>query len=622
MKYGKVIRPAAILLPGLLLMASCGEQNQTAEDAARKPDGLAEPRPAAAREQARNDALPRRKTDPIPSAAVKFQTFKLNAAEGGEFAAASGAVLRIPPDAFEDANGAPVSGEVRFGFREFRDAAEILASGLPMAYDSAGTTHLFQSAGMFETRARQQGRELRLRAGKAVELAYPPTRRGDGFNFYVLDKDGQNWRFERSASGQLRDARYVPLGFLSPSSNYKLSISFRPGAFQPGSSRRVVEARVVAAQDGAGNAGAMPIERKGKYLADTLTGEIDTLQDVGWPQFLKTLDCEEDKSAFDNARWLHNYSGRPKSLREIDKNVAAGGNFFTDCFAYALNELKIAKDAAEGAVTSVSCDVERPRAPCFLFLEAAKENAGANPLESVRAATAGEQWLNPAEDDVLRKKIAARFAGEKAAARLAEQLRNAAADSTALPTLDAAKAYAERRLRRLENLEVRLQAVGSGPVADFDNALYTAYASPKLRAVRLELRSLGSHNLDRYYNTPNPPLQAVAECLVQVPDAAAAPAYATLFCYNPDANVVQTFPAVGNGEADGRLRSYPMSIAPNWPVVGLALEDGRIALLPRKERARLAWRAVNRNPAAPVQLRFKFDGRRAGSLEALRAALK
>ena len=544
----------------------------------------------------------------------------MKADKGGEFTAVSGAVLRIPPDAFADANGNPVSGEVDFKFREFRDAAEILSSGLPMTYDSAGVTQLFQSAGMFEARAEQQGKELRLRAGKAVDMDYPPARRGEDFNFYALSEDGEQWAFERAMGDELSAARYLPLELLTPKSEHKLSITFTPGAWAPETGRRIVEVRAVAV--GKDN----KFEGQGKYLVDTLSGKIDTLSTSAGRSIWKPIIASRAISCFDHLDWKHSFGRdllKQANLKSINKDIEASGNFFADCLAYALNELDIAKDGAKGAETRAVCEVECARAPYFLFLQTGADKAAAELAKAVRAVGNGGEWLEPAEDDFLRAKIAERFSGdEKTAAGLSERLRKARKDSSALMTRKAALAYGVRQLRRLEALQVNIRSDPGDYTPRSDNALYDAYASAALQSVNLELRRLGAYNIDRFYKTRKRPIQATADVMLEGLYNEEIPAYATLFCYSPRAQVMQTYPVAAKRDSSGLMRGYVMAVSPDWPVVGLALEDGRIALLSRRQRDRLAWSAVRRAPKSPVKLRVKFGARRVASLEALKNAIR
>lgn len=120
----------------------------------------------------------------VPTEVVEF-----NAEEGLNYAyKRSGTVVRIAKDALVYADGSPVKGNVDFSYREFRDAADFIATDIPMLYDH---NHQFESAGMFEMTASQKGRKVFLKEDAYVDVDFNLTNdnlEGVGFFEYQNDK--------------------------------------------------------------------------------------------------------------------------------------------------------------------------------------------------------------------------------------------------------------------------------------------------------------------------------------------------------------------------------------------------------------------------------------------------
>lgn len=134
---------------------------------------------------------------PIEKADVVPDVFTTNTITGGTVEYGSGTRIIIPPTAFVDANGNTVTGNVDITYREFRDPADIIVSGIPMKYDSGGVVGDFKSAGMFEMYASQNNQEVFVAPGKNVELQFAVTDTAPEYNFYRLD-ESKGWVYESS----------------------------------------------------------------------------------------------------------------------------------------------------------------------------------------------------------------------------------------------------------------------------------------------------------------------------------------------------------------------------------------------------------------------------------------
>ena len=117
-----------------------------------------------------------------------FQDF-IYQGEAVDFNLLGGSVIKFPENAFTE------EGEITIKIREFFTPGEILSSGIPMKYDSAGVTSNFQSAGMIEVRMLQNGRELTLKENKEALITMTSHKKATNYNLYQLDEKDGNWDF-------------------------------------------------------------------------------------------------------------------------------------------------------------------------------------------------------------------------------------------------------------------------------------------------------------------------------------------------------------------------------------------------------------------------------------------
>jgi hypothetical protein len=134
---------------------------------------------------------------PLKNADVIPDVFTTSSLTGGIAEYGSGTKIIVPPAAFVDANGKTVTGNVELTYREFRDPADIIVSGIPMKYDSGGVVGDFKSAGMFEMYASQNNQEVFVAPGKNIELQFAVTDTAPEYNFYRLD-ESKGWVYESS----------------------------------------------------------------------------------------------------------------------------------------------------------------------------------------------------------------------------------------------------------------------------------------------------------------------------------------------------------------------------------------------------------------------------------------
>jgi hypothetical protein len=133
---------------------------------------------------------------PMKTMDAPFRDFTVSASRDSTLLFETGSFISVPAGAFEDENDNTVEGDVQIHYREFHDAIDILLSGIPMNYDSAGTHYQFESGGMFEIRATKNGKQVRLKKGKELKInMISNTAEPNDFNFYSLDTVARKWNY-------------------------------------------------------------------------------------------------------------------------------------------------------------------------------------------------------------------------------------------------------------------------------------------------------------------------------------------------------------------------------------------------------------------------------------------
>lgn len=130
---------------------------------------------------------------PLKGINISYTTYKVDAQKGAVLTHETGSTLTIPKNAFMGINGKLLKGEIEIRYREFHDAVDFLVSGIPMTYDSAGTRYHFESAGMMEILAYQNGEKVSMIPDKAINVELASTDNSPKHNLYKLDTLKNNW---------------------------------------------------------------------------------------------------------------------------------------------------------------------------------------------------------------------------------------------------------------------------------------------------------------------------------------------------------------------------------------------------------------------------------------------
>lgn len=107
-----------------------------------------------------------------------------------------GTIINIPKNAFVNASGKLVDGNVEVLYQQFDDPLEIFLSGIPMKYDSSEISTYFESAGMFNLTASFNGEEVFLAKDKLISIDFASVSRDANFNLYSLNTESGKWNYE------------------------------------------------------------------------------------------------------------------------------------------------------------------------------------------------------------------------------------------------------------------------------------------------------------------------------------------------------------------------------------------------------------------------------------------
>ncbi|MCX6310067.1 MAG: hypothetical protein NT084_00320 [Bacteroidetes bacterium] len=158
---------------------------------------------------------------PLNGIDIKDTVYLMDAASGGEFIYNTGTIIHVPEGGFLDSAGNVVKGNVEIHYREFHNTADIFLAGIPMTYDSAGTRFHFESAGMLEITAWQNGKPLKVNPSSPLKVAMASNTNDNKFNVYYLDTVKKNWDF-------IAKDKAVVVGFVADTTKKNVAVNNSP----------------------------------------------------------------------------------------------------------------------------------------------------------------------------------------------------------------------------------------------------------------------------------------------------------------------------------------------------------------------------------------------------------
>lgn len=131
---------------------------------------------------------------------VMPQTWQIQGTEAKTLYLSNGSYVKIPAGAFVNAQGEEARGNITIQYREMRTLSDLLASGVPTKYDSLNVKHTLATLGMFEIRAYQDGKPLKLSSHKALEVNMLTEDASKDFSHYYLQEDNSQLAYHAPLS--------------------------------------------------------------------------------------------------------------------------------------------------------------------------------------------------------------------------------------------------------------------------------------------------------------------------------------------------------------------------------------------------------------------------------------
>jgi hypothetical protein len=122
----------------------------------------------------------------------------VNAGEGGKFDCGDGSSVKIKGNAVTDSKGNPIEGTYTLQYKEFKDPADILFSGIPMTYNYGRRSMNFSSFGMYDLRAEKNGEALKM--SEPAKVDFNCTEKAQGVGFYQMDDASGEWVKKKDVS--------------------------------------------------------------------------------------------------------------------------------------------------------------------------------------------------------------------------------------------------------------------------------------------------------------------------------------------------------------------------------------------------------------------------------------
>jgi hypothetical protein len=130
---------------------------------------------------------------PIIGVNVPFNSYTVNSNKPKTIRHQTGTLIKIPKDAFIDELGNLIKGKVEIKYREFKDVAEIIVSGIPMTFMQNDEEMHFESAGMIEILAYQDEKLVFMNPEKKIDIEMTSAYASTHYNLYTLDTTSKKW---------------------------------------------------------------------------------------------------------------------------------------------------------------------------------------------------------------------------------------------------------------------------------------------------------------------------------------------------------------------------------------------------------------------------------------------
>lgn len=127
---------------------------------------------------------------PKPEWDKRFDQFIIDNSKDTSLRNSTGSILQIPKDCFKSIDGEDVKGYLTIHYREFHNAMEVALSGIPM---NIGDSAQLVSGGMFEIRAKKEGKDLLIKEDKTIIIDLMSSEKNMVYDHYYLDEETMAW---------------------------------------------------------------------------------------------------------------------------------------------------------------------------------------------------------------------------------------------------------------------------------------------------------------------------------------------------------------------------------------------------------------------------------------------
>jgi hypothetical protein len=163
---------------------------------------------------------------PFEGVDVPMNNFSFDASKDAKIETKEGTIITIPANSLVDSKGKKVKGKVDLTYRSINSPAEIIASGIPMTYDSSGVSYDFISAGMFEIGANQGSEKLEIAKGKNIDVDFASYKSGNDFSFYKIDQETGKWDFKGISTPKVNQRKKEKLKLFEDDNLFQLEVDY------------------------------------------------------------------------------------------------------------------------------------------------------------------------------------------------------------------------------------------------------------------------------------------------------------------------------------------------------------------------------------------------------------
>ncbi len=130
---------------------------------------------------------------PMPDVIPDQEVFAIENGESHCIETASGSMIDIPPMAFMDAYGRPISGEVEVSYLELNDPFSIFLSGIGMKAEECNAGSHLETAAMFSISATHRGKPVEIRQDKPLYVDLVSSSMDQNYDFLFMDPASESW---------------------------------------------------------------------------------------------------------------------------------------------------------------------------------------------------------------------------------------------------------------------------------------------------------------------------------------------------------------------------------------------------------------------------------------------